>query len=125
MNYTEAISYLNSLSRFGWRLGLERMESLCERLNHPERSFLSIQITGTNGKGSTATYLAAILSAAGYRTGLYTSPHLYSGLERTRIDGAAIGEDEVCAALEELKPHIEAVSRLHGPVTEFEAWTVL
>ena len=125
MTYAEAIAFLNSLARFGWRLGLDRMEALCERLGHPERTFASVQLTGTNGKGSTATFLAGILQAAGLRTGLYTSPHVYTGRERIQIDGAMITEGEVAEIVQALLPHIEAVNKQRGPVTEFEAWTMV
>ena len=63
---------------------LEEMQRLCEALGHPERRYASILIAGTNGKGSTAALLAHILSSAGYRTGLYTSPHLEQVNERWR-----------------------------------------
>ena len=123
MTYAEAIDYLNGLARFGWRLGLDRMEALCDRLGHPERAYDSVHVTGTNGKGSTATFLAAILQAAGYRTGLFTSPHLYDGRERVRVNGEMIDEEEVCDLIETLIPHITKVQQQHGAITEFEAWT--
>lgn len=125
MTYAEVLTYLNSLSRFGWRMGLERMDALCERLGHPERTFDIVHIAGTNGKGSTATYLAAILQAAGRLTGLYTSPHLYDGRERIQVDGDPISQDEVVELVELLGPHIQKVEHQHGPVTEFEAWTMV
>ncbi len=80
-----AEAYLSGLGRFGWQLGLERIEALLAGLDHPERSFAAVQVAGTNGKGSTAAMLATILAAAGYRTGLYTSPHLESYRERFTI----------------------------------------
>ena len=73
---------------------LEEMRALVEALGHPERRFRSVLIAGTNGKGSTAATLAAILKSAGYRCGLYTSPHLVRVNERIRIDGEAIGDEE-------------------------------
>lgn len=77
--------YLAGLARFGWRLGLERIERLLDGLGHPERAFSAVQVAGTNGKGSTSATLAHVLAAAGYRTGLYTSPHLESYRERLVI----------------------------------------
>src|ERR1700691_4308846 len=71
---------------------LEEMQTLVEALGHPERRFRSILIAGTNGKGSTAATLAAILKSAGYRCGLYTSPHLERVNERIRIDGKPIAD---------------------------------
>jgi dihydrofolate synthase / folylpolyglutamate synthase len=73
---------------------LEEMRTLVEALGHPERRFRSVLIAGTNGKGSTAATLAAILKSAGYRAGLYTSPHLVRVNERIRIDGAPIGDED-------------------------------
>ncbi|HEY0566302.1 MAG TPA: Mur ligase family protein, partial [Terriglobales bacterium] len=73
---------------------LEHMRTLVRALGHPERRFPSVLIAGTNGKGSTSATLASILKTAGYRTGLYTSPHLIRPNERIRIDGEAIGDDD-------------------------------
>jgi dihydrofolate synthase/folylpolyglutamate synthase len=81
---------LYSRRRFGIRPGVERVRLLLERLGHPELTFRSIHVVGTNGKGSTSAYLASILSAAGLRTALFTSPHLVSFTERFRIDGTDI-----------------------------------
>lgn len=95
MTYAEATEFLFSLRRFGWRLGLETVGHLLALLDNPQGGLPSIHIGGTNGKGSTAAMLAAMLQAAGYRTGLYTSPHLLGFTERIRIDGVPIGEAEV------------------------------
>lgn len=73
---------------------LEEMRTLVEALGHPERRFRSVLIAGTNGKGSTAATLASILQSAGYRCGLYTSPHLERVNERIRVDGAPIGDQD-------------------------------
>src|SRR5438046_10506126 len=69
------------------RPGLERIEALLAALGHPERRYRLVQVGGTNGKGSVAAMLAAILKAAGHRVGLYTSPHLVSFRERIRVNG--------------------------------------
>src|SRR6185369_4153659 len=76
--------------RFGIRPGLDRVRLLLDRLGNPEQSFRSIHVVGTNGKGSTSAYLASILTAAGLRTALFTSPHLVSFTERFRINGVEI-----------------------------------
>ena len=73
---------------------LEEMRTLADALGHPEQSFRSVLIAGTNGKGSTAATLASILRSAGYRCGLYTSPHLVRVNERVQIDGQPIGDDD-------------------------------
>ena len=95
MTYTEATEFLFSLRRFGWRLGLETIQRLLDLLGNPQQGMPSIHIGGTNGKGSTAAMLAAILQAGGRRTGLYTSPHLLDFTERIRVNGCPIGEVEV------------------------------
>ena len=103
MTYTEATEFLFSLRRFGWRLGLETIQQLLELLGNPQRSVPSAHIGGTNGKGSTAAMLAAILQTAGQRTGLYTSPHLLDFTERIRVNGRPIGEAEVTHLTARLK----------------------
>ncbi|MGA3211187.1 MAG: hypothetical protein ABSD20_07745 [Terriglobales bacterium] len=83
----------------GRKFDLELVRILLAALGHPERSFPSVLIAGTNGKGSTAATLASILQAAGHRTGLYTSPHLVRINERIRINGREIGDDHFAASL--------------------------
>ncbi|MFC1569017.1 bifunctional folylpolyglutamate synthase/dihydrofolate synthase [bacterium] len=108
MNYTQAIDYLFSRRQKGMKLGLERMETLLHLLDHPEKMFKTIHIAGTNGKGSTAAMMASILQAAGYQTGLYTSPHLIDMRERIQIQGIMISEKQILKILNKMKPHIEA-----------------
>jgi len=103
VTYTEATEFLFSLRRFGWRLGLETIQRLLNLLGNPQRSVPSAHIGGTNGKGSTAAMLAAILQTAGHRTGLYTSPHLLDFTERIRVNGRPIGEAEVTQLTARLK----------------------
>ena len=104
MTYAEATSFLYGLRRFGWRPGLETIQRLLALLGDPHAGMPSIHIGGTNGKGSTAAMTAAILRAAGHRTGLYTSPHLLSFTERIQVDGERIGEEEIVALTERLTP---------------------
>lgn len=87
---TRAKSYIDDLDASKIDLGLERMSRLFEKLGHPDKKFKSVHIAGTNGKGSTAAFIASVLSCGGYRTGLYTSPHLECFSERIRIDGKEI-----------------------------------
>jgi dihydrofolate synthase/folylpolyglutamate synthase len=87
MDDTLTLDFLAGLQRTGIRPGLTRMRRLMARLGHPERAFRSVLITGTNGKGSTAAFLESILSSQGYRTGLFTSPHLVDVRERVRVAG--------------------------------------
>lgn len=84
-----------SHSMFGIRLGLENMERLCKRLDHPEKACKVIHIAGTNGKGSTATTIEKILMEAGYRVGKYTSPHILKFNERIIYQGQQISDEEV------------------------------
>src|SRR5437763_325443 len=102
------------------RPGLERIEALLAALGHPERRYRLVQIGGTNGKGSVAALLAAILKAAGHRVGLYTSPHLVSFRERIRVNAEAIPEDGVVDGVEALGT---LVARLDAAM--FEATTAL
>lgn len=88
--------------RFAIKPGLERITALLERLGHPEQSFATIHIVGTNGKGSTAAFLAAMLTRAGYCTGLFTSPHLVSYTERFQVNGKTISPDRLDQLVTEL-----------------------
>ena len=108
MTYREATAYLFSRRQKGMKLGLDQIQNLLKRLDNPERKFHSIHIAGTNGKGSTSAILESILREAGYRTGLYTSPHLIDMRERIKIAGKSITEERVVEILETLIPHVEA-----------------
>ncbi len=116
MNYKETIDYLFSrlpmFSRIGaaaYKKDLTNTIELCEAIGNPERKFKSIHIAGTNGKGSVSHMLAAILQTAGYKTGLYTSPHLKDFRERIRINGEEIPEEFVSSFTEKIKPMIEKI----------------
>lgn len=96
MTFSEALSYLLSLGHetLAIKLGLRNIELLLAGLGNPQKSFPSVQIAGTNGKGSTAAVLDSICRAAGIKTGLYTSPHLVSITERIRVGGMEISHDD-------------------------------
>jgi len=102
--------------------GLDRSRRLLSALGDPQKELRFVHIAGTNGKGSTAAMLASILTAAGYRTGLYTSPHLLRYGERFRVDGAEIPEGALSALLEEARP---ALSAMGEKPSEFELLTAL
>ncbi len=126
MDRDQAVAYLESLTRFGIRLGLERMHYLLEALGHPERRLRVVHVAGTNGKGSTCAILDSILRAAGYRAGLYTSPHLVRYEERIRLGGAPIPGGrlaELVACVREVVERAAAEGR--EPPTEFEAGTAI
>src|SRR3954467_13409450 len=96
MQFDEALVYLLSLGHetLTIKLGLRNTETLLAALGNPERNYRSVQIAGTNGKGSTAAFLDSVCRAAGIHTGLFTSPHLVSITERIKVDGGPIGEKE-------------------------------
>jgi len=126
MNPDEAERYLLSLELFGMRFGLDRMRRLMTALGHPERSFDSIHVVGTNGKSSTTRMIAAILGRHGLRIGAYLSPHLVSFGERIRIGDADLGPADFAAAVTRAARAAELVDRsLDGDdrVTQFEALT--
>jgi dihydrofolate synthase/folylpolyglutamate synthase len=93
--YSETLEYLYGLEKFGIVFGLDGIRRLLSLLDNPHKSFRSIHIGGTNGKGSVAMMVSSVLRHCGYRTGLYTSPHLVSFTERIVVDGKPIREDEV------------------------------
>ena len=95
MNHSETLDYLFSLQRMGARLGTRTISALLARLGDPQNAYPSVLVAGTNGKGSTAAFLASILHAAGIRTGLYTSPHLIRFEERIVVDGEMIPPEAV------------------------------
>jgi dihydrofolate synthase/folylpolyglutamate synthase len=121
LNYQDAVAYLESLSRFGSKLGLERMERLLAKLGDPHRDLPCLHIAGTNGKGSTVAMVSSILSEAGLRVGTFTSPHLSSFRERITISGEMISPQAVTRIVEELAPQAETVEGL----TKFEFLTAL
>ena len=94
MNYNECIHYLEEEVGFGSVPGLERIQLLCDKLNHPEKQLSVIHVAGTNGKGSAVAMLSSILQAAGYCVGTYTSPHLEKYNERFTINGQEISDDD-------------------------------
>lgn len=114
MNYPETITYLyNSAPLFqnvgkeGYKEGLANTLALDAHLGHPHRAFHSIHVAGTNGKGSCSHTLAAILQSAGYRTGLYTSPHLADFRERIRVDGEPVSKEFVVDFVERHRTFFE------------------
>jgi dihydrofolate synthase/folylpolyglutamate synthase len=121
MTYSAAIGYLYGLQKHGIKLGLETMRTLLGRLGNPERRFRSLHIGGTNGKGSTAAMAAAMLQEAGYRVGLYTSPHLVDFRERIRVNQVMIAETQVA----KLTQRIRAIVPSDLAPTFFELTTAM
>ena len=130
MDYVEAIAYLHSLTDYETKrvrrytpeaFDLSRIEGLLEAVGNPHRKFRSVHIAGTKGKGSTSAMIESCLREAGYRTALYTSPHLHTFRERIRVDGEKIDRDEVVALVKELRPLVERMPDL----TTFEVITAM
>jgi len=103
MTYSSAVTYLYRLQKHGIKLGLTTITALMVRLGMPQTRYRALHIAGTNGKGSTAAMAAAMLQAAGYRVGLYTSPHLVEFRERIRVNGEMIAELQVARLTEQLQ----------------------
>ena len=111
MNYTECLTFLTDLGHElrGMKFGLEAIQSLLASLGHPEQKYPTAIVAGTNGKGSTSAILSNILQCAGYRTGLYTSPHLVRVTERIRVNRREIHDEDFAACFTEVR---DAVDRL-------------
>ena len=122
MTYTKALEYIHSVSWKGSVPGLSRIEELCRRMGNPEKDLRCIHIGGTNGKGSTAAYLTAVLRAAGYRVGTFTSPYVRTFNERIAIDGRPVSNYLLAKAVEAAKPHADAMA---DRPTEFELITAV
>ena len=118
----EVLAYIHKVDWRGSVPGLSRIDTLLGLLGHPERHVKYVHVTGTNGKGSTCAMLASVLRAAGYKTGLYTSPYIFRFNERMQINGAPIPDDTLCALVEELRP---LADRMADPPTEFELVTAI
>lgn len=120
--YSETLNWLYGLRGGEIDLRLDRMGRALALFDHPEQKFPALHIAGTNGKGSVSAMLHRILSLAGYRTALYTSPHLVSFTERIRIGDGEIGPDEVVALADEIRNRTEGANI---PLTYFEFVTVM
>ena len=133
MDFPAAIDYILSFAdyermpRSAVVFDLRRIERLLARMSNPQNAAKSVHIAGTKGKGSTAAMLASILKQSGYRTGLYTSPHLLNIRERIQVDGRQITEDEFARLTEMMKPEVEAVNTSGdlGELTTYEILTAL
>jgi dihydrofolate synthase/folylpolyglutamate synthase len=134
LTYAEAVAFFEGLIDYERTVAgaaavrlwnLDRVRTVLAAFGNPHQGIRCLHIAGTKGKGSTAAMAASILTAAGFRTGLYTSPHLLSPRERIRIDGQPIAETALAALISDLKPHLEALRG--GPTGDpsfFEAYTL-
>ena len=122
----DPIAYINTPRWQASRLGLERIRELLERLGRPQDRLKFVHVAGTNGKGSICAYLASILGAAGYRTGMFTSPYIERFEERIRVDGVMISPDELRDVTLAVREHAEAMAEEKGDhPTEFELMTAV
>ena len=122
MNYEEALDYIHNVNRSFCKPGLERVEALCRHLGNPERELTCIHVAGTNGKGSFCSMTESILRAAGYKTGLYTSPYIKRFNERMQVNGECISDEELVELTELLRPAVES---MEDKPTEFELITAI
>lgn len=126
MNYNEALQFIHESHKFGMRLGLDNIKKLLELLGDPQNNLKIIHVAGTNGKGSTCSFISSILKESGYKVGLYTSPFLETFTERIRVNGENISEEEVGKIVSLIKEKIEImVSEGYSYPTEFEIVTAM
>jgi dihydrofolate synthase/folylpolyglutamate synthase len=133
--YQQALDYIYSfidyekqtLPRDKSRYDIRRIKELLTRLGNPQLKSKTVHIAGSKGKGSVAAMVASVLTASGYKTGLYTSPHLHIFNERIRVDGNLITNEELVGLVDEIKPEVEAVNvkANYGQLTTFEIITAL
>ncbi|MEW6455681.1 MAG: folylpolyglutamate synthase/dihydrofolate synthase family protein [Acidobacteriota bacterium] len=127
MDFNEALAYLNSVEKFGIRLGLSNIEFLLKSFDNPQNKFKTIHIGGTNGKGSVCSMVFEALKRAGYKTGLYTSPHLIDITERIRVNDDCISKAEFSEIISEIRKKINSSifkKNLVGHPTYFEILTL-
>lgn len=125
MTYEQAMEKVNHRLRFGIKPGLERISALLERLGNPQKQLKFVHVAGTNGKGTTCTLIAGALKAAGYRTGLYTSPYVLEFRERFQIDGKMIPEEELIQQVQVVSAAADEMEAKGETITEFEFITAL
>lgn len=122
MDYQQAVDYIESPALPRGRYGLERLKQALELLGNPQHKVRFVHVAGTNGKGSCAAMLASVLKEAGYRTGLYISPHLRRYNERMQVDGVDISNDDLIRAAQRVK---EVCEQLGGTPIVFEVLTLM
>ncbi len=122
MNYTESLAYIHGINKTFCNPGLDRTRELCRLLGSPEKNLKFVHVAGTNGKGSFCAMLSSILRKAGYRVGLYTSPHMIRFNERMQVDGQQITDEK----LAEITTHIQPLADgMQDTPTEFELVTAI
>lgn len=125
MTYDEAIKKIDSLLVFGVKPGLERITRLLELMGNPQKKLRFVHVAGTNGKGSVSNMTASVLTKSGYKTGLFTSPHITGFGERMQIDFERVSEGEVAELVESIFPLAERMKANGEIITEFEFVTAM
>lgn len=125
MNYTEARAYVDSTAKFGIKPGLERITKMMAYVGNPQDKLKFVHVAGTNGKGSTCTMLASILTNAGYKTGLFTSPYVIDFRERFMVDGEMISEDEFADLMTKVRTVNDLLEKSGCSLTQFELITAV
>ncbi|MDW3783307.1 folylpolyglutamate synthase/dihydrofolate synthase family protein [Staphylococcus saprophyticus] len=127
MNYLDSLYWIHERTKFGIKPGVKRMEWMLERLNNPQFNINGIHVGGTNGKGSTVSYLRSALVDNGYEVGTFTSPFIETFNERISLNGNPISDDEIVALVQHVKPVSEAleIETELGTATEFEIITTM
>lgn len=126
LNYREALKYIESTQKFGSILGLERIRKLMELLGNPQKKLKFVHVAGTNGKGSTVAFMGSVLTQAGYKVGIYTSPGLHRFNDRIRIGTRDIEDERLAEIISRIRRRVEEMTDmgLQSP-TEFEIITAL
>ena len=119
MTYQECVDYIMSVPLFGKKLGTDNLNQILELMGHPEQCCPVVHVAGTNGKGSTCSFLASILTETGCRVGLFTSPHLVKINERIRINGEVISDEEFMEVFQEVMGYMETAKRQGIPHPSF------
>lgn len=124
--YSEALNWIHSRLRLGIKPGLKRMEWMLEKLGNPEQDMKVLHVGGTNGKGSTVTYLRSILNEAGYTVGTFTSPYIEQFNERISVNGVPVADVDITALANTIKPLADELEKTElGSPTEFEVITAM
>lgn len=125
MTYREAVEYIQSTTRFGAKLGLDKILRLCELLGNPQNIPHVVHVAGTNGKGSTTAMIASVLQAAGYKVGRYTSPYIEDVRDGMHINGVRISGEELAATTAQVREKALEMDRVGNHPTQFEIETAI
>jgi dihydrofolate synthase / folylpolyglutamate synthase len=126
LNYEQAVEWIHSRLRLGIKPGLMRMNHLLEKLGNPHQKHKTVHIGGTNGKGSTVTYLRNVLQEAGYTVGTFTSPYFERFNERISINGEPVSDEDLTLLVDKIKPIAESMEQSEwGGPSEFEVITAM